>query len=239
MAMEQAIEIAFRLENFLRDKKKSFISLTSLPKDKELLEDLRKHIKINKSEKAESIGEKILPYLGNKLVLMQKSSSWFMVVPSIPKETLLLEAIQAAPGKGPKGILQTVPFKKAEFLSLLNVLLENGSVRIKLNEEYEVRLYPSSVLLAPVLPGLDTDRQDREFEVAFRDLNREKLFVRIVNLRRKLNWTKEAFDSTLRRLRGTRKIQLHSGDVASMTSEDIADSFTDENRFLMLTLTWS
>jgi hypothetical protein len=79
------------------------------------------------------------------------------------------------------------------------------------------------------------DRQ--EFRKAFEDLDCGRIFVRICNIRRKLGWDFERFDSLLRQLRFECVIQLHVGDVSLMSRDDIAQSFTDENNFFYTTLT--
>ncbi|MDR2755977.1 MAG: hypothetical protein LBC20_09740 [Planctomycetaceae bacterium] len=75
-------------------------------------------------------------------------------------------------------------------------------------------------------------QQDQiEFFRAFETLDAGRIFVRIC-LRRKLGWHETRFNSLLRQLRSEGIVQLHSGDLFSMSEEDIALSFTDENNFL-------
>ncbi|MDR2438907.1 MAG: hypothetical protein LBE12_06015 [Planctomycetaceae bacterium] len=80
-----------------------------------------------------------------------------------------------------------------------------------------------------------SDRQ-RFFKV-FEELDAGRIFVRICNMRRKLRWRETRFNTLLCQLRKEGVIQLHSGDFFSLSKEDIALSFTDENGFFYVTLT--
>ena len=90
-------------------------------------------------------------------------------------------------------------------------------------------------------PEHRTETVTREtFESAFFALEEESCgFVRICNLRRRLGWTREAFDGLLCRLRDEEAVQLHAGDVTLMTPDEVQDGFVDENGFRMGTMTWT
>ena len=78
------------------------------------------------------------------------------------------------------------------------------------------------------------------FESAFFALEEGRCgFVRICDLRRRLGWSREAFDSMLCRLRDEEVVQLHAGDVTLMTPDEVQDGFVDENGFRMGTMTWT
>ncbi|MBR1672099.1 MAG: hypothetical protein IJ702_04165, partial [Fretibacterium sp.] len=68
---------------------------------------------------------------------------------------------------------------------------------------------------------------------AFDELERQRLFVRICDLRRRLGWLREVFDEHLRRLRQEGAIQLHIADANLMSPQDLEDCFIDENGFRM------
>ena len=76
------------------------------------------------------------------------------------------------------------------------------------------------------------------FQTAFENLDRGRIFVRICNMRRELGWSEDRFDNLLRKLRSEGVIQLHAGDVSTMTEEDVNLSYTDENNFFYATMTW-
>jgi len=73
---------------------------------------------------------------------------------------------------------------------------------------------------------------------ASESLDHGKIFVRIFEVRRKLVWSVERFDSMLVKLMDEAVIQLHAGDNTTMTKEDIRDSFIDDNGFIHFTMTW-
>ncbi|GHV34233.1 hypothetical protein FACS1894187_04380 [Synergistales bacterium] len=70
-----------------------------------------------------------------------------------------------------------------------------------------------------------------EFWTAFDELERARFFVRICDLRAKLALTKSKFDSVLRELRDSGKIQLHAGDVTKQTPDEVDAGFIDENGY--------
>ena len=245
--MEFDIDVTGQLERFFQQKNIDFISLNALTKKEGLPKDLMTRLKINSSSpKAGDIKKRIAPYLGNRFVFLQGGRggrTWFLSF-NRSKDAMLIQVIHKTPGKSPGMLAQNFPLKKADFLSLLNTLEEQGRVHLRLNDKYEPRVYTaaektsSAPQSANVFPQDDALREN-EFKIAFDKFNRERVFVRICDLRYRLNWPQEAFDTMLCRLRDDDKIELHTGDVASMTSKEIADSYTDENGFLMLTLTWS
>lgn len=76
------------------------------------------------------------------------------------------------------------------------------------------------------------------FERAFRELDKGKIFVRICEMRQWMKWPRADFDEMLERLRDQGTIQLHGGDNASMSEDQVRDSYIDDNGFLHLTMTW-
>jgi hypothetical protein len=93
----------------------------------------------------------------------------------------------------------------------------------------EVGLTPGNVS-----PSNDYDL----FHKTFEKLDGGRIYVRICNMRRELGWSEERFNTLLRKLRAEGIIQLHAGDVSTMTEEDVHLSYTDENNFFYATITW-
>ena len=77
-----------------------------------------------------------------------------------------------------------------------------------------------------------------QFRQAFQKLDHSLIYVRICNMRRELGWPPERFNAILRKLRADATIQLHAGDASTMTEEDISLSYTDDNGFFYITMTW-
>ena len=77
-----------------------------------------------------------------------------------------------------------------------------------------------------------------EFHKTFDLLDKGRIFVRICDLRRNLDWPRDVFDKMLRDLRDNDVIQLHTGDASLMTPDEVADCFIDENNFRKGSITW-
>jgi hypothetical protein len=76
------------------------------------------------------------------------------------------------------------------------------------------------------------------FRQAFEKLDNGRIYVRICNMRRELGWSEERFNTVLCYLRAEGAIQLHPGDMLTMTEEDVNLSYTDDNNFFYVTMTW-
>ena len=91
----------------------------------------------------------------------------------------------------------------------------------------------------PEEEGGKRDYGPGKFREAFYALDKGRIFVRICDLRRELNWPREVFDEMLRKLRDEEVIQLHEGDASTMTPDENNDCFIDENNIRMGTVTWN
>ena len=74
---------------------------------------------------------------------------------------------------------------------------------------------------------------------AYDELHKFREFVRICDLRRELNWSREDFNDMMRKLRDNRTIQLFRADESMMTRDEIQDCFIDDRNFIMGILTWN
>ena len=229
--MNVDISIGNQLEAFLNKKGRNFISLSVLRE--ELPKDLKDKTGIKKNSKLPLVKEYLAPHLGERFVFIKGGRSTYLAL-NLPREELFLGVVLRSPGKTLGVISRSLPFNKTEIPSLLNQLLEKRTVRVTFNANMNPCLYPEKELVATK----ETSCTKQTFEAAFRELDRGEYFIRICNLRRRLNWPREIFDTMLAQLRDDEKIQMHTGDLETMTQEDIRDSYTDENGFLMLTLTW-
>ena len=187
----------------------------------------------------------LAPFLGDQLAFFWKKATTkagkdtLYIAINIPKQEFIIEAIQAlAPQKGftLKKVTTDLPLDGSEFAALFNQQLESGRARIlKINDKSEI----TSVQITPKDTSPAPLQSDRElFQTAFEKLDRGRIFVRICNMRRELGWSEERFDNLLRKLRSEGAVQLHAGDVATMTEEDVNLSYTDENNFFYATMTW-
>jgi hypothetical protein len=217
--MEQ--DMTERLVKFLRARKTDFILLSKIAKDLKEQLGLKGNIK-----------NAIAPHLGERLMFRVKGNGVYLCF-KMPDEIFLFRIVQACAGQTPNAMLKNIPFKKDDFLTLLNRLTERGEVRaMKFNKVYVPCLYPVENA------GEKADVSEESFRAAFRELEGGNFYVRICDMRRRLNWSASEFDVMLKKLRDSGQLQLQDGDIELFTQQDIYDSFVDENGFRMLTMKW-
>jgi hypothetical protein len=231
--------VAERLAECLEKKKADYMTLGSLP------ESLKKRLTEKKKPTAAELKKGVGPYLGENLILRQGQYVYLAFRQS--DESLALRIVRKRTGKVPTAY--NTPFKKDEFFSVLNRLIEQGKVLVRLNKDYKPVLFPApdakeanaceaSARQPAEEKGERQGVSKERFESAYRELEGGKFFVRVCDLRRCLDWTEREFDGMAAALRDAGKIQLQAGDTAYFDERDIADSFVDENGFRMLTLMW-
>lgn len=245
--LEQKAEITQALQAILKKSGKDFLSLSIVKK--KMGAGLRKSLGVRSSHSSKSVKELLEPYLGETLEILKGGRSVYLAIRRAPADWALMElSTHATKGVGALGKLLPI-FSKTRLIGVLNELLKDGRVLASLNEKGEVRLSLPEALSqqtpveAPVCPAQpaavvpaeaqgDGDKSG-EFERVFNELERQRLFVRICDLRRRLSWPREVFDEHLRRLRQEGTIQLHIADANLMSREDLDDCFIDENGFRM------
>jgi hypothetical protein len=119
-------------------------------------------------------------------------------------------------------------------------MLEQNKIRaLKFNNKYVPVLYPVENVPSPSTTlEHKNDVTEEKFKEAYSVLEQGKFYVRICDMRRRLNWPSQEFDMMLVKLRDAGQLQLQDGDTDYFTKEDIRDSFVDENGFRMLTMMW-
>ena len=213
-----------RLAAFLREKKTDFVSLSESGKGGKEIRDLKKRLGLKGA-----VGKAVSLHLGEQLMLKKAGRSTYLCF-KMPDDVLLFRIVQARAGQSPKAMSKNIPFKKDDFLALLNRLSEQGVIRAaKFDKNYMPLLYPAEK---------SGDVSEESFRAAFRDLEEGKFYVRICEMRRRLNWPARELDALLKKLRDTGQLQLQGGDAYFFTEQDTRDSFVDENGFRMLTMKW-
>ena len=140
--------------------------------------------------------------------------------------------------------------KRAELIEMLaNVIIsnrENGADEVvaEVRRQQAERKFEEDQATAAKSGYEDSETANMEkvaeFKRVFDELNKgNRIFVRICDIRRKLNWSREEFDGMLVALRDAEVIQLCVGDASLETEDEIQDSFKDENSYRMGTLTWN
>jgi hypothetical protein len=182
----------------------------------------------------------LTPFLGSELLLLKKKPDTkagkeiLCLAYKLPMEVFVQEALACYPLKKAfalKTIAAEVPMSKAEFVVLFNQMLTKKQLQItKIDDKFGI----AEVGLTSEHSSNDED----SFRKAFDKLDGGRIYVRICNMRRELGWNEERFNTLLRKLRRESTIQLHAGDVSTMTEEDVLLSYTDENNFFYATITW-
>lgn len=249
--MEQIALLDEILTKVKQEERKSYVSFSVLLT--KLKSPGRKLFGLTEKKPSGPTIEKALqPYLGGSFVILKNGAKLFLAF-KLPIDEIALEALQIKFQKGPfspSTLAQFMPMKKDDFVASFNRLLEAGRISVSVNDKFIVTVrnvntqatFPPSPAPRPSAPPSvsppSPPQDDRKlFRDAFEQLDQGRIFVRICNLRRKLGWSEERFNSLLRKLRSEGAVQLHAGDVSSMTEDDIAQSFTDENNFFYATLT--
>jgi hypothetical protein len=194
------------------------------------------------------IEKAVTQYLGSELKLIKKEpktktgKETLYLACHLPQEDYLTEALQTQSPKKTFSlttIAGDVPINKANFVALFNQMLETGQLHVKINDKFAIAGVKFASASAPTVFPATPSRDDFQlFKAAFGKLDCGRIYVRICNMRRELGWSVERFNTLLRRLRADGTIQLHPGDVSTLTEEDVNLSYTDENNFLYATLTW-
>ena len=240
---DRDLSVAGELLEVLRLSGKDFMTLSAMREA--MGSQLRKRLGLTgKRLTAPNLKKIFEPHLDETLEIRMNGRYTYLVVARNP-EDLIADFVRSHPGRMAGGLATSLPFKKADFLSLLNGLLKKARLYAVLKDDYKARFFVSEglgMLRAEnsTLPAEDDtfDGRREQLHAAFRELNQKSIFVRICDLRRRLGWPREVFDDMLRRLNDEEVIQLHAGDVSLMTREQVEDSFVDENGFMMGTMTW-
>ncbi|MDR1741808.1 MAG: hypothetical protein LBR38_08225 [Synergistaceae bacterium] len=220
--------ISERLVDFVRVTAKGadFIALSKL--SSALQKELTGKAKPTSAELAKALGA-----LDGELTLKKVGTRAYIVF-RMPDDILLFRVIQRKGAQRVGKLGQNIPFKKDEYISVLNVLLARGQVKaIDLNSAGVPMICPVDVpdTIRPEPP--EPTGRDEAFLTALRDglkHNAHTDRVAIGDLRRKLGWPRDEFDDMLRRLRDTEEIQLHASEGGHNDPNEV---FVDENGFIM------
>jgi hypothetical protein len=233
--------ITEQLVEFLRSKKVGFILLSSLPTP------LKKSLGLKSDTNVGEIEKAIAPYLGGKLETRKKGSSYYLWLVQ-PLDETIFRALSSKGGETVGQLKNKVPLKTEEPLhEPLNALIDKGLIHLKLSKTLLPCVYRASTEAPQHTPAAPQEKKgpmtealstEEQFRAAFQELEGGKFYVRICDMRRRLNWPGQEFDMMLIKLRDAGQLQLQDGDTDFFTAEDIRDSFVDENGFRMLTMMW-
>ena len=204
-----------------------------------------KILAMNSKSSAAELEKALTPFLGADMMFIRKKPTTakgketLYLANKLPPETFILEAIQNhAKPFALKKIAAEVPVSHTEFWMVLNRMLEASQLFVRIDGKFNIAEVKATNLLAGVADTPAPLDDIATFRKTFDKLDCGRIYVRICNMRRELDWSEERFNTLLCKLRADGTIQLHAGDSATMTKEDVRLSYTDDNNFFYATLTW-
>jgi len=217
------------------DKNKGFMKVLSLKKL--LSAETKRELGIKGNDFGKIVAKKLEQVTENRFIFTRKGNVTFISVPIEPSDIVmsLLSEDKAFDTR----VASRLPITKPQFSAIINELVEKGLVTLRLDDKMRARIFKAPAKkkpAAPVKPTASGEYTPEKFREAFDDLNKERIFVSIPELRRKLDWPREVFDNMLRDLRSKRVIQLHESNV---NPDDVKDCFFDENKVRMGLVTWN
>jgi hypothetical protein len=226
------------LVEVLRRKNRDFIPLGELKRAPKTVRDAAG---IRSKDSAARVAQRIRPHLTGRLTILQGSRTKYLAF-NQPDEAIVAALIRERPGTSLKQLAQASPFRKAEFLNALNAMLQRGDVRCEIAPDYAVKLHPAQSIpdgraVTPDREPPPVQSESEPFLAACGKLDRGQEYIRIHEIRDALGWSRERFDRVLESLRDEGAVQLHAGDIATMSEEEVRKSYVDENNFFLATLT--
>ena len=220
-----------------------------------------------KAPTASALEKAIIPFLGSNLKLFKKKPAGskkeeLYLAYTKPFAEFITESLQSQHHHKPlmvQTLADDVPLSNTQFLETFNQMLAAGQIQVtKIDDKFGITgiQLAVSLLQSPKIEvsGKDYGKIYKEdygafhkdcetFRKAFDKLVQGRItgLVRICNMRRELGkfgWSEDQFDAMLCKLRLDCIIHLHAGDAATMTAEDVKESFTDANNSFYATLTW-
>ena len=225
------------------DKNKGFIAVSQLVKI--FSPDVRDTLGIKSNSPANVIVKKLEPMLEDRFIIIKKGRTQYILTPCDPEDMVLGE-LSETKAVTQKQIARTLkPLLAADVAAILTELVNSGRVRIVFDA-----ILPAKLFLVKSGNGqrkINSETQTVKpeectqgaFRAAYDELHKFREFVRICDLRRKLNWPREVFDEMVRKLRDNRTIQLFRADEAMMTRDELQDCFIDDRNFIMGIMTWN
>ena len=228
----------------LKKSGKDFMSMAAFKR--QAPSELKKNIGFKSTTNGAALAEILKPYLGDDLETVKKGAIFYIAEKKSPAEFVMRHISASTKAVAPKALGRALPLlTKAEIIAALNSLIHDGKIAVLIDDKYETKLNAEEkdkVITAKKKFEINPTSKPHTadiFKKAFDELDNGKIFVRICDLRQKLDWAREEFDAILRRLRDDEQIQLHSGDATTMTEDESKDCFVDENGFRMGTVTWN
>lgn len=238
-----------KLSSIFDKKAQDYINLSEL-KNKEHATQLSKILDIN--IKKHSNGELmniIKPLLPLEYSFKTKGKSIYLLRKTIPdiiysyaKKHSSLTLNQIAPN---------LKFLyKDEFAISVNTLIQNRQIEISIilqSKGFGCKIIPfdhyksindtEEVTVEPVLTPLSHSPENK-LKSAYLKLLKGRSYVKIFELRRYVNWSKNQFDSAIQKLWDDKIIELQESNPALLSDDEKRDSYRDKNNGLRILLIW-
>lgn len=236
--MESKLNIEEQIIRVLSRQQKDFMTMAQLLDafPVKWLNDLN----IKKKAGVSLFVKKISPHIGNK-VIWYRGGRYNYIGYQMPLKEIVFNRVLQKPGLSTGQLAMRLPMIKKQFIRCLNELLDENRIRCRFNVRYTA-VFHVAVITSGGDDGADAElvsAGDREaFEDACQTIGKGGSFIRIHRVRERLNWSRKRFDRILTELRNDHAIQLHGGDPAELSEQQLQDSFVDEKGRLRITLTW-
>ena len=225
------------------EKHKGFIKASKLAP--ELPSNAREQLGIKSNASGQAIMKKLGAGLEERFVLRKKGKEQYILIPCEPEDLLMsfLDDTKAITQKELSKVLSVLYAE--DVATILTELVNSGRVRIVFDA-----ILPAKLFLVKSGNGqrkINSETQTVKpeectqgaFRAAYDELHKFREFVRICDLRRKLNWPREVFDEMVRTLRDNRTIHLFAADESMLTKDEIQDCFMDETNYILGIMTWN
>ena len=228
------------------DKHKGFISVSEIAK--ELPRGARNMLGIKSNASGKIIMKKLGAELEERFILRQKGRAQYILTPCEPEDLLLsfLDENKPITQKELNRALRVL--QTQEVASMLTEMVNDGRIRVVFDAVSPAKFFAVSSgsgkrqTVSEKQSVQTVEPEDctvENFRAEYDELHKFREFVRICDLRRKLNWPREVFDEMIRTLRDNRTIQLYAADESMLARDEIEDCFVDETNYRMGIMIWN
>jgi hypothetical protein len=189
----------------------------------------------------------LAPLLGDGFALYKKGNTQYLGV-KLTVRDMVMQCLKKNPGISSKRLKNKLPVSQADYLDVINELLEEGIIICsKIYKDHVIAaLYPENPCIklegSPSVDGKNLPTNPAEkisrFRKTYLKIGGGRPYVYIHEMRHVLKWPKDIFDQVLLELSQKDIIVLQGGDPSRLTDGERRDSFTDNLGYLRVTVSW-
>jgi len=207
-------------------------------------QDLRTRLEIKVNAPVKKLRSQVERLLGQRLKVFSAKKSTY-IGKNLENAEIISDIVQDHPEISLKMVCQKVPVTKQQTIETINEMIQNGILIPRINDKLNIFLtlnkQPDEQTEGKDTP-VDPQNVDEDltstFHEAYKTIGKGRNFIRIHRIREHLNWPGDQFDAVMKSLVQNYQVELHGGDPSSMSDDEIANSFKDENGQLFLTISW-